>query len=343
MKKLFALFTLCLLTIPLAWGAKESFDFTNIPDFTSWTSSYAEHEVVGTAATVVFSEANKQTATIDDCPVTKGKPVTVTINEAVASKITGFKLVLRQWGTKTQTVTLNVSDDGTTFTSTTTTSSNFVLEKTSGLSAKAIKFTFSSQSNQVGVESLDLYYEKASSVPTDQVATPTFSVAEGTYSSAQSVSISCATSGASIYYTMDGSTPTTSSTPYTGAITVSTTTTLKAIAVKSGMTDSEVATATYTINSGSSNPKFAMIIFDTSSSSGTEITNPKDYIIETGKPYVSSATASKCYTNYGGVRISSNSNAGSFTLNLSDLIRNKVVTKIEVYAKRYNNLNSAAL
>ena len=79
------------------------------------------------------------------------------------------------------------------------------------------------------------------------VATPTFSLAGGTYTTTQTVTISCATDGATIYYTTDGSTPTTSSPNYTGAISVSETTTLKAIAVKGDMTDSDVATATYTI------------------------------------------------------------------------------------------------
>jgi hypothetical protein len=80
---------------------------------------------------------------------------------------------------------------------------------------------------------------------------PTFSVAAGTYSSAQTVSISDATAGTTIYYTTNGTTPTTSSTKYSGAITVSSSETLEAIAVETGYTNSAVATATYTINSGS--------------------------------------------------------------------------------------------
>lgn len=82
------------------------------------------------------------------------------------------------------------------------------------------------------------------------VAAPTFSPAGGTYSVAQTVTITTTTSGATIYYTTNGTTPTSSSTHYTAAITVSTTTTIKAIAVKDGVS-SAVATATFTINSGS--------------------------------------------------------------------------------------------
>ena len=81
----------------------------------------------------------------------------------------------------------------------------------------------------------------------EQVQKPVFNPAGGTYDSPQSVEITCATKGAEIYYTTDGSTPTTGSTKYTGAIPVAATMTLKAIAVKSGMTDSAVAEAAYTI------------------------------------------------------------------------------------------------
>jgi hypothetical protein len=84
-------------------------------------------------------------------------------------------------------------------------------------------------------------------VPT--AATPTFTPTPGTYTAAQSVTLSDATSGAAIYYTLNGSTPTTASTRYTTAFTVSATTTVNAIAVVAGYTNSPVASATYTINS----------------------------------------------------------------------------------------------
>ena len=85
------------------------------------------------------------------------------------------------------------------------------------------------------------------------VATPTFSPAGGRYADAQTVAISCTTTGAAIYYTLDGSTPTASSTPYTSALTISQTTTVKAVAVKDNE-QSAVATATYKIGASASNP-----------------------------------------------------------------------------------------
>ena len=79
------------------------------------------------------------------------------------------------------------------------------------------------------------------------VATPVFSLAAGTYTGAQTVTITDSTSGSKIYYTTNGTTPTTSSTLYSGAITVSSSETLKAIATATGDTPSAPATAAYTI------------------------------------------------------------------------------------------------
>src|ERR1035438_5101277 len=86
-------------------------------------------------------------------------------------------------------------------------------------------------------------------------ATPTFSPAAGTYSSSQTVTISDSTSGATIYYTTDGSTPTTSSNIYSGQIALSSTETLNAIATATGYAASTTGSATYTIG-GASAPAY---------------------------------------------------------------------------------------
>ena len=105
---------------------------------------------------------------------------------------------------------------------------------------------FRSNSSALYLNVVTITWETSGSVaPT--CATPTFSPTEGVFTSAQTVTISTETDGATIYYTTDGTAPTASSTEYTGAINVSTTTTIKAIAVKEGNNNSTVATATYTI------------------------------------------------------------------------------------------------
>ncbi len=85
-------------------------------------------------------------------------------------------------------------------------------------------------------------------VITHTLATPSASPSAGSFTSAQSVTLS-GESGSTIYYTTNGSTPTTGSTVYSGAITVplDTTTTIKALSVKSGYGDSAVYSGTFTV------------------------------------------------------------------------------------------------
>lgn len=80
---------------------------------------------------------------------------------------------------------------------------------------------------------------------TPTVATPTFSPAGGSFTGTQSVTISCETTGAVIYYTINGTTPSASNgTLYEDEITISATTTVKAIAIMDNES-SEIASATY--------------------------------------------------------------------------------------------------
>ena len=114
-----------------------------------------------------------------------------------------------------------------------------------------------------------LYKIEASS--STACATPTFSPEAGSYEGTQNVTIT-STEGATIYYTTNGSTPTTSSSVYSSAIPVAADMTIKAFAVKSGLDDSDVATAAYTITEGPD----AVIDF----TSNTEWQFPADYTLD---------------------------------------------------------------
>ena len=144
------------------------------------------------------------------------------------------------------TLTLTLTDTVTNASFTTSTAIN--IPTTVGANTAYVGFTAGTGDTTVTQEILNWTYVVNSTTP-GVAATPTFSPAAGTYSSAQSVQIADATPGATIYYTTNGTTPTTSSAAYSGAITVSASETLQAIAAASGYTTSAVGSAVYVINS----------------------------------------------------------------------------------------------
>jgi len=93
------------------------------------------------------------------------------------------------------------------------------------------------------------YFSRDDDGGATQVTPPAFTPAAGTYADTQSVNIFCDISWANIYYTINGDTPSSASTPYTYGVpvNVATSTTIKAVAIKAGMSDSAVASAAYTI------------------------------------------------------------------------------------------------
>ncbi len=112
-----------------------------------------------------------------------------------------------------------------------------------------------------GQTKADTYFQPAlTAAPNDwtlsltyMVATPSISPATGSYVGAQEVTISDSTAGSKIYYTTDGTVPTSSSTPYTGPLSIATSSTVQAIAVLLG-SPSAVASSTLTITSPPSSP-----------------------------------------------------------------------------------------
>ena len=132
--------------------------------------------------------------------------------------------------------------DATTISATNNTYTISGISATNSLTIQNVNTT----NTQLRISTIALTYTVSGGI-TYTCDTPTFNPAAGTYTEAQTVTISCATEGATIYYTLDGTDPTTDSEVYSSALTISETTTVKAMAVKADYNNSEVASATYEI------------------------------------------------------------------------------------------------
>ena len=156
-----------------------------------------------------------------------------------------------------QTVTIGTTTSGATIrytTNGTTPSSTVGTVYSSAVTISATNTTLQAIAYKSGIENSLL----ASGIYTIQCATPTFSPAAGSYGSAQSVTISTATNGASIRYTTDGTTPSsTAGTVYSSAVSISATTTLQAVAYKTGLTNSAIASGVFTIDGACATPAFS--------------------------------------------------------------------------------------
>jgi hypothetical protein len=163
------------------------------------------------------------------------------------------------------------------------------------------------------------------------VATPSISLATGTYTGTQNVTISDATQGSTIYYTTDGTVPTSSSSVYTAPISIAVSSTIKAIAVLTG-SSSGVASSTLTITSANPPAKLAFVqqpsnalsgatispavtvaVQDSNGNTLTSATNPVTLALTSGSGLTGTLTA----TPKNGVATFSNlsiGTAGSYTL-----------------------------
>jgi hypothetical protein len=139
----------------------------------------------------------------------------------------------------------------------------------------AVKFVVPTVANgkvYVGaVQSLTVYGLLSQAPAADS---PAFSPAPGEYTTAQTVTLSDTTSGATIYYTLDGTTPTTSSSVYSSPINVPSTATIKAIAAAPGLNNSTLAVGDYTIQSLTGTISFVQVNSATPQSSQTTVAVP---------------------------------------------------------------------
>ena len=119
-------------------------------------------------------------------------------------------------------------------------------------------------------EELKVWAATDLTVESTAVATPEITCSSNT------VTITCATEGATIYYTTDGSDPTTASAVYSAPFAITATVTVKAIAVKSGLTNSGIASETCVYSSGSAPDPETITFADLGLENGVQYSDPFD-------------------------------------------------------------------
>jgi len=148
-------------------------------------------------------------------------------------------------------VTIRYTTDGTTPSSTNGTIYSGPVSVSTETVLHALAYTAGMVNSAVNTA---IYYFPV--MPTS-VAAPTFSPPGGTYAAAQQVTIACATPGAAIVFTTDGTTPATNNgTLYTAPVTIGSSTALKAFAYAGSLSNSPVSSVVYTITGAAAGPVF---------------------------------------------------------------------------------------
>ena len=265
MKKLLSLVMMALLSVG-AWASEITLNMNNV-DLT-WTATGDDQTTTSQGITIYYAKAGSNT------PTSQG----LTANHIRFYKNSTVKISAASPITKIVFTAVSGYD-----------AANFTPDvgtNTAGTwtgSATEITFTMAAQ---VRVSKMVVTLEDGT------VATPYFSPAEGTYYGPTDVTIH-GQEGATVYYTLDGTDPTTSSAVYSAPITISQTTTVKALAVLNG-NNSAVATATYTIETAQSVANIAAFAALTDNTNAS-ISNPVVVTYANGQnTYVKDASGFMC-------------------------------------------------
>lgn len=247
---------MCVFGAGTAWGAEEVYKTAlfgsdyNSQSIGSYTATWTATNDDFTVSLANFNNNNNSWNYVKCGRKNTASVATITTKEAIDKAITKVVVTIDALtADKVNSIKLYISSDNETWTeagsfSIATGAQEVALSSPAANLYYKVEFDCASGSANglVTVSKVEYYYS-----PSNKCALPTFNPTAGTYTSTQNVEITCATTGATIYYTTDGSNPTESSASYSTPISVSSTTTIKAMAVKEELENSSIATATYTI------------------------------------------------------------------------------------------------
>ena len=246
LKLFFACLLMAVLSIGQMWGAVTALSLPHSWDANDGKSAYTD--ALGCTLTSISTDYGS-------APKLKFNAAGSTLLIQVADAPDEISFTFKQNGTNAGTFKVQESADGSTFTDalTVTWPGNGKTSTPStslNSSTRYIKLVYVTKGNSTNAGIGGVSITKASGGST-ACATPTFSPAAGVYNTVQNVTISCETTDATIYYTTNGNDPTTSSDVYTSPIAVSSAMTIKALAVKSGLSNSAAsAKYAFTENAG---------------------------------------------------------------------------------------------
>ena len=258
LKLIFACLLTAIFSIGQVWGA-EQVAYTLTPA-TGSNNGYASAcdvtisgitwNVTGNATLTPWRLGGKSLSGVDRTVFSKtamGNAITkveLTVGAASGIAVNSLKLIVA-YNADFSTVVDEVTETFTANSTITFTPTSPLTEWATGAYYKFVfNVTVTGTNNKFVAFSEAKFYKE---VATETCETPTFSPAAGTFYGSQEITLATTTTGASIYYTLDGTTPSSSNgTLYEDPFTITETKTVKAIAVKDGATDSGVAEATYT-------------------------------------------------------------------------------------------------
>lgn len=290
-----------LLAGNAVWGQTETFTYTTgagtgtTTEWTFQTTNFTVLQKKNSSSTNIVSNAAEirfyTSHTLEFTPKVTGKTITqIEITASSSAYATSMN--------KATVIAGSSSSSSSAVVGSSTISGSIVTYNLSGVSGcEYVRFT---SAEQARIISIKITYTTASAT---QVATPQISAtgvqkATDNFYNSATVTLSSTTDGASIYYTTNGDAPTTASTAYTAPFEITTTSTVKAIAVKDGLDNSTVAEKAITISA----PATATVPYTEAFNNtlGDWIT----YEVVGAKPWTASANGATV-NGYGGVDVES--------------------------------------